>query len=458
MLLPGHRLVFENGASREEIFWELNATIPSKDIAHPSYGELKKTIRGALETSVRQQMVSDVPVGAFLSGGIDSSIIAALMARESLIPVKTFSVGFESGTYRTDEADEAERIASFIGTDHTRVIVTSDDVRKHIHHFVSALDQPSVDGLNSYFVSLAASRCVTVAISGTGGDEIFAGYPWFIQLSKAEAFQKNHPLISGFVIGCGKVFQRPLFDRLITSPVGRLVDLARGQGGFLSQYSRFFVIFPAADVSKLLSKSMRIMVHRGGDYALDFKAEDVCRDCSIIQRITSITLKTYTQNQLLRDIDAVSMSHSLEVRVPYLDRRIIELAHSLPDETKLGTIQMISSRSQSYRTTGAKRILIDSCRDLVPEDLDLQEKRGFGMPFGNWLEGSLKELVLDTLSPESIRKRGLFSTEQVNKIKMRFYQGRSSWDQIWLLMIIELWCREVLDNVKHPHDEERWSD
>ena len=110
----------------------------------------------------------------------------------------------------------------------------------------------------------------------------------------------------------------------------------------------------------------------------------------------------------------------------------------------------ITSSSQSYRTTGAKRILIDSCRDLIPEDLDLQEKRGFGMPFGAWLNGPLKEILEDTLSKESIEKRGLFTADVVEDIKLKFYRGKSGWPQVWLLMITELWCREVLDKLPGP--------
>jgi asparagine synthase (glutamine-hydrolysing) len=168
----------------------------------------------------------------------------------------------------------------------------------------------------------------------------------------------------------------------------------------------------------------------------------------------SLTLRMYTRNQLLRDIDAVSMAHSLEVRVPFLDHNIVELAFSFPDATKLGNVRKISSPAGSYRATGAKRILIDSCRDLLPPDLDLQEKRGFGMPIEVWLNGPLKVILEDTLSEESIMKRGLFNADAVEDIKLRFYRGKSGWAQVWLLMIIELWAREVLDKVTTELEEE----
>ena len=447
MLLPGHRLIIEKGILHDEEYWTIKVDTRSQEIKEKNYNELKSLLRTSLEECVRQQMVSDVPVGAFLSGGIDSSILVAIMARTCNHPVKTFSVGFELGSYLNDETDDAERIAHMIGTDHSRVIVTGSEVAAHIRHFASALDQPSVDGLNSYFVSLAASRSVKVAISGTGGDEIFAGYPWFIQMEKAEAFKMNHPWIGQFISGCARFFQNKAFDKGVTGSLGRIIDHIRKQDGFLSRYSRGFLIFPARDIFHLLSSEIKKEIHIGHEYSKDiFAVKDPFR-LSVIQRVSVQSLQGYTQNQLLRDIDAVSMAHSLEVRVPFLDHRIVELALSLPDDTKLGDCSKISSAYESYRKTGAKRILIDSFKDLLPQDIDLQEKRGFGMPFEIWLKGPLNNIMEDALSFESVKKRGLFEGEAVKQLKKQFYQGNVSWAQIWLLMIIELWCREVLDTL-----------
>ena len=445
MLLPGHRLIIENGTLFDEEYLTINEDTRLPEIEGSTYEELKLLLRTSLEECVRKQMVSDVPVGAFLSGGIDSSIIVAIMARDCKHPVKTFSVGFERGSYHTDEADDAEVIAHKIGTDHTRVIVTGQEVAERIHHFASALDQPSVDGLNSYFVSLAASRLVKVAISGTGGDELFAGYPWFIQAAKAEAFRSRHPFTARILTSCARFFQNNTFNKGVTGPFGRMIDHIRKQEGFLSGYSRNFLIFPARDISRLLSSRVKAEVHEGHEYSRDFFFREVSSDSTVLQNVSIQLLHGYTQNQLLRDIDAVSMAHSLEVRVPLLDYRIVELALSLPDNTKLGDISKIFSAHKSYRKTGAKRILIDSCKDLLPHDIDLQEKRGFGMPFEIWLKGPLKDTMEDALSSESVLKRGLFEDDAVQQLKKHFYQGKVSWAQIWLLMIIELWCREVLD-------------
>jgi asparagine synthase (glutamine-hydrolysing) len=445
MLLPGHRIIFEDGVIKNEKYWALKADARSSDIPNGNYEEIKSHFRTSIEDCVRQQMVSDVPVGAFLSGGIDSSVLVAIMARTCKHPVKTFSVGFERDSYQTDESNDAERIAHMIGTDHTRVLVTGQEVAERIHHFASALDQPSVDGLNSYFVSLAASRSVKVAISGTGGDEIFAGYPWFIQMAQAEAFRINHPTIAGLLTTCARFFQNKAFDKWNTDAFGRIIDHIRKQEGFLSGYSRGFLIFPAHDISRLLSIKME--VNEGREYSREFFFDADFSGLTNLQKVSVLLLQGYTQNQLLRDIDAVSMAHSLEVRVPFLDYRIVELALSLPDNTKLGDISKISSTNVSYRKTGAKKILIDAFKDLLPHDIDLQEKRGFGMPFELWLKGPLKDIMEDALSSESIQKRGLFEGNAVKLLKKQFYRGKVSWAQIWLLMIIEIWAREVLDKI-----------
>jgi len=453
MLLPGHRLIFQHGSHIVENYWAIDVHRQVPEHTGKTYEELCLLLRSNLEKCVRQHMVSDVPVGAFLSGGIDSSILVALMAKCSTIPVKTFSVGFESGSYSTDEADDAETIARFIGTDHTRVVVTGAEVRQRIHHFASSLDQPSVDGLNSYFVSLAASRTVKVAISGTGGDELFAGYPWFITMAKVEASKNNHPHITALIEKSGRFFQNSAFDRCIASPLGRIIDLARGRAGFFIRFARIFLIFPARDVALLLSPSMKKSLNFGRGYEKDLYLNERFSQFSLIQKISALCLENYTRNQLLRDIDVVSMSHSLEVRVPFLDRHLAEFAFSLPDETKLGDFSKISSQNQSYRSTGAKRILIDSCKDLLPKDIDLQEKRGFGMPFEAWMKGSLKDVIEDTLSEDSIKKRGLFNSNAIQKLTIGFFRNeKTGWSHVWLLMIIELWCREVIDTCPYTRD------
>ena len=162
-------------------------------------------------------------------------------------------------------------------------------------------------------------------------------------------------------------------------------------------------------------------------------------------------MRGYTQNQLLRDIDAVSMSHSLEVRVPFLDPLLADLAMALPRSAKLGKLTGVPNpETASYRDTGTKRVLIDAAQGLLPPGMDQQAKRGFGMPFGTWLKGPLKDVFDDALSPASVAKRGFFDPEAVAVLKSSFSANAASWPQPWLLMMTELWAREVLDAPAAP--------
>jgi asparagine synthase (glutamine-hydrolysing) len=172
---------------------------------------------------------------------------------------------------------------------------------------------------------------------------------------------------------------------------------------------------------------------------------------SAVERVTALATRGYLTNQLLRDIDAVSMAHSLEVRVPYLDPVVVDTALSLPDAAKLGDVRTANAYGQTYRATGAKRVLIDVGRRWLPSDFDVQQKRGFAMPFDAWLRGSMHDVMADALDDSVVRRRGLLEPAAVASVRDRFARGDASWAEPWLLMMIELWCREVLDTGGHPH-------
>ncbi len=445
MLLPGHRLIRENGSEHVERYWSLQ-TDRIAGLREKPYHELIDHVRSSLEESVCLQMVSDVPLGAFLSGGVDSALLVSLMARNSRHRVKTFSVGFESEGAHIDETDDAERVARHIGTDHTRVVVTGKDVFERVNHIAAALDQPSVDGVNSYFVSLAARQGVTVALSGTGGDESFAGYPWFIQMVVSCARDKKHPLYAAANKLLAAVARNPVFDPLLGSMFGKFIEKARSLSGFVSRYARIYQIFGAVGTSRVISSDFRALVRAGRELASDIVNTDELPESSPLERVSALCLRGYTQNQLLRDIDSVSMSHSLEVRVPYLDTEVVDMAFSLPLHAKLGDVLKVpDAAAATYKETGTKRILVDIGRELLPEGMDLQVKRGFGMPFDAWLKGALRDVVEDTLSKGTTSRRGYFDPVAVQDIRKDFYEGRIGWPKPWLLLMTELWCREVLD-------------
>ena len=445
-LLPGHFLIHEASSAHIERYWGL-AVDRYSALRDQPYHEMVRALRSILEESVKLQMISDVPIGAFLSGGIDSGITAALMARLGGKQLKTFSVGFGAEGAAIDETDAARQVADYIGSDHSRVLVTGQDMLDNLPHFVRALDQPSVDGVNSYFVSRAARQSVTVAVSGTGGDELFAGYPWYAEMARFRALHYEPRFGTRQQSLLGSLARSRFLDPLLRTPGGKIIDRARSLGDFLPHYARQHRVFGESGAAQILARDWEISSRAALTSSQVAASCDELPSGTAIERVTALCLRGYTQNQLLRDIDAVSMSHSLEVRVPFLDPQIADFALSLPDVTKVGEAALRGDQMRgSYRETGVKRILIDAGADLLPPGFDMEEKRGFSMPFDAWLRGELREVLLDGLSRTTVQRRGLFRPDEVQRRVCSFLEGRSSWIYPWLLLVIELWCQEVLES------------
>ncbi len=445
MLPPAHRMILEKGRVLIERYWHLESD-RRDGLRASSYESQKEEMARVLEEAVRLQMASDVPLGAFLSGGIDSSVLVAMMAKAVGHRLKTFSVGFETEGADIDESEDARRTASYLKTDHTHVVVTGTQVRDRIIGIARGLDQPSVDGVNAYFVSMAASQGVKVAISGTGGDELFAGYPWFIAMMAEEQKARRARLRTAGLSIAAAAARSPILDGLTqVRGRGRLYR-ARTSAGFVARYALNYQIFNPLLTVEMISPDLRSKAQAGRAEALDLAATDELRRGTVIERVTGLCLRGYTNNQLLRDTDAVASANSIEVRLPYLDPLVVDTALSLPDVAKVSnTSDPHVDHQATYREMGSKRILIDLARPLLPKDFDLQPKRGFMMPFDAWLRGPLNDVFMDTLSEPSTRSRGLLNEQAVSKIRDDFLGGHGGWAQPWLLMMFELWCRNVLD-------------
>ncbi|SDJ71331.1 asparagine synthase (glutamine-hydrolysing) [Bradyrhizobium lablabi] len=395
------------------------------------YPVIKQQVRDAVVHSVELQMVADVKVGAFLSGGVDSSLIVALMARYSGSQIETCSVGFESGANADDETEDAAEIATLLKTRHKRVVVGESEVSDHLLRFVAGLDQPSVDGMNSYFVSHATAQTVKVALSGTGGDELFAGYPWFAgMIPEFDAHVRRAD--TGILARL-----RAMFGSTASLPA-HTDDSYTAE--FLESYGRLYHCFGPPAAAELLSLATpRAM-------ASDLLAFDQLPQADVLDRVGALCLNGYTRNQLLRDIDATSMTNSLEVRVPFLDVEIADIAFSLPRDSKIAPSHTPLAIGASYNESGVKRVLIDVAREFLPADFfSRRGKRGFSLPFGDWMRGPLRGILEDTLSDDVVRRRGLFDPAVVEKIKLQFLDGHRAWNGPWLLMVVELWMREVFD-------------
>jgi asparagine synthase (glutamine-hydrolysing) len=429
MLPSAHRMIVDRSGTRIERYWSL-AT--GRDAAaRLPYGDAVRHARQILAETVEAQLVADVPVGAFLSGGIDSSLIVALMAQTQRNSIKTFSVGFERDGAEIDESDDAQEVATWLSTDHLRVVVTAADVRDQFERFVVGLDQPSVDGFNSFFVSGAAGRSVKVALSGTGSDELFAGYPWFAGMVETDT---------------------PVYKSWST----RLAAILRGSDRsasvqrFLDRYGQHYFCCGPSGPETLLAGDYHTEAGSFVPMSDDLAKFDELSGADVLDRVTALCLNGYTRNQLLRDLDACSMIHSLEVRVPFLDVKIADLALSLHRAAKLKPEGRPLDLQASYDDSGIKRIVVDVARELLPPGFTRRRKRGFGMPFAAWMKGPLLPMFDEALSSRVVTQRGLFDYEAVGRIYDDFRNGHAAWNQAWLLGIIESWCRLVLDRVAKP--------
>ncbi len=435
-LPPAHFMVVDSSGSKLQRYWSYGIDRVA-GLRQLPYHDQVEQFRAALTESVKLQMVADVPVGAFLSGGVDSSLIVALMSREVGGHVKTFSVGFEEGANATDESHEAEAMARHLGTDHTRVLVTAGDMVAHLERFVSGLDQPSVDGLNSYFVSHAASQGVTVSLSGTGGDELFLGYPWFANIQNG--FDDAHPTSR-------TSFARRLLRHLTV--IGRQARHDRpaviDSAAFSEAFGRQYHCFGPAAANDLLAPARRRSVSQRS-FAEELTSGDELVTGELLDRASVLCLNGYTRNQLLRDIDACSMAHSIEVRVPFLDVGLMDFALSLPVSSKLRVSNRTLDPSASYSASGVKRIVCDVAKTYLPQDFfSARAKKGFSLPHADWLQGPLADVLADTMSRQSVSDAGLFDPASAVRIRQEFIDGRRPWSHPWLPMVTELWRRQVL--------------
>jgi asparagine synthase (glutamine-hydrolysing) len=386
MLLPGHALRAKlNGEFSIWQYWDVitSSRANYQELGRFSLTDAAKALRMLLEKAIQRHLVSDVPIGAFLSGGIDSSLVVGLMSKITRLPIKTFSVGFEGPFASQDERDWARLAADTFKTSHTEVIVKINDIVHEIDGILKGIDQPSLDGANTYLVSKAASRAVKVCLSGLGGDELFAGYPHYRQFYNASRFEQVVKML-------GKTTLKTL-TRILSSKAVDLVKLS-----LMSRPERY---------SSLRSLSFNgekpIIVNPvfiEGFQPLELVeqlASWFLGDLEPITELTLFELKGYLSNTLLRDADAMSMANSIELRPVLLDHEIVEFALSLADHHRFGNVN--------------KPVLVKAVEDILPKSIIERKKMGFEMPLLAWLAGPLRERAMSVF--EGDYARALFSEE-----------------------------------------------
>jgi asparagine synthase (glutamine-hydrolysing) len=384
-------------------------------------------LRAHLDRAVRARLMSDVPLGAFLSGGIDSSIVVGLMARASARPVPTFSIGFSD--VRFNELPHARAIATRWGTDHHEFIVQPDAlailpelVRHHGEPFADSSSIPT------YYLSRLSRQHVTVALSGDGGDESFAGYERYRALQAAAQLER----LPGAARGAAALSTLlPDSD----DPFNRVRRVKRFLGAAsLStprRYARWLQYFSADRKKSLYSEEMREAVAGAdSDALLD---SYFSRGLDVADAAMAADVENYLPHDLMAKVDIASMANSLEVRAPLLDHRLMEFAARLPVRYKL-----------SGQTS--KRVLKAACADLLPPEIVSRGKMGFGVPIGAWFRASLKDFLHETLCSGPALSRGLFNPGAVRALVDEHVRGgRDHAHPIWNLLMLELWHREFID-------------
>ena len=278
-------------------------------------------------------------------------------------------------------------------------------------------------------------------------DNLTTGYPWFISMARF-AMERNHPFHDYFRKICGQIARQPILDRYALRTGNNWIRTLRNNSESIAYYGTLYNIFDTQGTAKILSSEIKANSNIGRAKSLDLKLFDELPHGNAIEQTTGLCLRGYLANQLLRDTDTCSMAHSLEVRVPFLDEAVANMALSLPVSSKLSRYREFSNPEKiSYRESGTKKILVDAGLKMgvIRKDIVDQPKRGFTMPFTPWLKGPLNEYLEDALSIPSIQSRGIFDPNEAKKVKQDFMDGKISWVFPWLLMITELWCRKAID-------------
>ncbi len=418
-LRPGECATFRDGRLEVRSAWSYR-TIPRDTKPCATREEFTLELRARLEDSIRAHVVADVPVGAFLSGGLDSAVVVGLMTRVTGARLRTFSIDFAEAGY--SEAANAAATAQHFGTDHHTVVLTGEEISRDAEKLLAALDQPTGDGLNTYYASRAArAGGVTVALSGLGGDELFGGYPSFRDLPRLARWlpawrQLPARLRRGIVdrLHRGDTRHRKLADFL--QHARTLHELGALHRRVFAEPARHALLSAEARASL----SGRAPFHPElGELSADLA------NAGVFETISAWELRTYMADVLLRDSDVMSMRHSLELRVPFVDRPLIEWLWHQPSAFKGDPAR-------------PKMPLRDAVRDLLPPGLLDRKKQGFTLPFPIWMKRELRPFLEETFADNSIDHSRLFARDEVQKLWRGFLTGDDTreWSRVWSLAVL----------------------
>jgi asparagine synthase (glutamine-hydrolysing) len=424
-LPPGHVLILEDGQTTVEPYWDIHYEVNAG-----SEAELGQHLYDLLKDAVRRRLISDVPLGAFLSGGVDSSAIVCMMSELMDRPVQTFSIGFDDPSY--NELGYARQVAQHFGANHHDLVIQPDIVGL-VEGLVGFLDEPLADVsiFPTYLVSKLAREKVTVVLSGDGGDELFAGYDWYVA-DRIEQYYHRLPAV--------------LRNRLIPQLVAQLPPTSQKKGA-VNKLKRFVEgsVLPR-ELRQYRWNTFLSDEHRDLLYSRDFRSSlgDSSAYSSFTGHLGSAAaadplwqeqyadIKTYLVDDILTKVDRMSMAHSLEARVPFLDHRMVEFAAGVPSDLKL-------------KGTTTKYLLKQAMAGKLPREVLTRKKEGFSIPIKNWLKEELQPMMQEVLSPGRLDREGIFNSAWVEKLKSEHIQGSANHShQLWALMVFEIWRDQYL--------------
>ncbi len=390
----------------------------------PADADPARNLPNLLRDAVLSHLVSDVPVGVFLSGGIDSSSLVAIMSQAG-VRATTFSLVFREPEF--NEAEYSRLVARLFSTDHHEIMVSQADALSALPEALRAMDQPTIDGINTWLVSAKTRAAgVKVALTGLGADEMFAGYSNFRHVPRMEKaaakFAKlpsviRRPMAASIALLAGKSDRNRKFS-----------ELASGETPVLHPYFLVRGLFTAAERRALYAEDFE---HAQQKMEATLQ-ESITASSALdpVNRVSYLESQWYMRNTLLRDSDFMSMAHGLELRVPFLDRALVEACFRIPGKQKL----------QDDRP---KSLLLASLGVELPSEIVNRPKRGFTLPFERWLRAEMKSMVADTISKNDASQSFLCASA-VREVWTRFLAGQTSWSRPWSLFVLKRWCEQNL--------------
>ncbi len=418
---PGHYLLARDGALSERPYWR--PPVPGSAAVPPSLLQAADHLDAILSRAVARRLISDVPLGIFLSGGIDSSTIAAVAARRAGRRVRTFAIGFSEAAY--DESDHARRVARHIGAEHTEETLTPSRLLDVIPNLGGILDEPMADAsiIPTFLLSQMARRHVTVALGGDGGDELFAGYPTYFGHQVADAYDRLPAALRHLGI-------RPLVELLparfgnytLDYMARKFVEASGEPPGI--RHHLWMRYFPPAEIGRVLAEGFPAADPPYGDIAAHLAG---LPPLGSVETALHLNLRLYLQDCILVKVDRASMATSLEVRSPFLDRDVVDFMVPLPLRLKL--------------CRGRSKVLLKALAErYLPADIVHRKKQGFTVPVAEWFRGPLCPLLRDALKPARLSRQGLFNARAVEALIAEHESGRRNrWKELWALLIFQLW-------------------